>query len=802
MTEFRVNPYLQNPSSDGIYVTWFTTEDVDATLTLTGTGLASPLVLDSTVTFQPLLTYTTAEQNQTIAGLTESWLIDDNNYKHTVAIDGLEPGQTYSYTVTQGDTTFTSTFETAPIATDWSSIRFIAMSDSETEPRGRVTYREWQPGLLAEGSERPSLTGSQWATTFGTSGSGTAQTLRYALTETEGYQNNLAIVNSRDPDFLLMPGDLVQGGGYQPGWDEFFRHTAGEFDSGLSEYPILPALGNWENFGALNGGYGTDADGRFGPLFGRDKYHVYFDAPENGTPAHQDNYYRVDYGPVTILTLDSSNGEPDDRRSNYGGEGQPPQVSGTEFTSPGTDTQDNYTREQYESFGGTDLADFNPGSTQWNWVEAQLEDARATGQIIFVQFHHAPYSSGEHGQPMNHDQSTGQGGTPLRQYQGLFEEYGVAAVLSGHSEMFERSFVDEDGDGTGVTYYDVGVSGDGLRGEKRTGSGLDTPLLNYNEYSQWSADQSEAEVWEVVDGVPQLIDGGKHYGHLEVNIEPFSPIAGIAAKIEFTPVYSFPILDANYNLVETERRVYDDQVLLLVTDEGEVINSTLSPEATLAVLETNLVTTTSGADVVIANAPNSEADGINDLIFTGAGNDEVDTTFAPPLTLEGQNRIFTGSGSDVLTVTDGDRAFGGSGSDDFYAVDASDYRLSGGAGDDEFFLGVGGRALGGEGDDTFYVGESGGNTLSGGAGADAFWILTDNAALLGTPTTIVDFTKGTDILGIAGQGAGFDFADLSFSGSNILVGGIDGITIATVTGITTNTLTAANFTFSASAIPV
>ncbi|MFZ4666989.1 MAG: hypothetical protein ACOYME_11240, partial [Prochlorotrichaceae cyanobacterium] len=84
-------------------------------------------------------------------------------------------------------------------------------------------------------------------------------------------------------------------------------------------------------------------------------------------------------------------------------------------------------------------------------------------------------------------------------------------------------------------------------------------------------------------------------------------------------------------------------------------------------------------------------------------------------------------------------------------------------------------------------------------GADAFWILTDNAALLGTPTTIVDFTKGTDILGIAGQGAGFDFADLSFSGSNILVGTI---TIATVTGITTNTLTAANFTFSASAIPV
>jgi len=76
----------------------------------------------------------------------------------------------------------------------------------------------------------------------------------------------------------------------------------------------------------------------------------------------------------------------------------------------------------------------------------------------------------------------------------------------------------------------------------------------------------------VIDGVPQLVDGGKHYGHLEVNIEPFTPIAGITAKIEFTPVYSFPILDATYNLVATERRVYDDPVVMLVTDEGSVIN--------------------------------------------------------------------------------------------------------------------------------------------------------------------------------------------------------------------------------------
>jgi len=83
----RVNPYLQNPSSEGMYITWFTTENVDATVTITGKGLTGPLVLGSTVTFEPLLAYTTAEKSETITGLTNSWLINDNNYKHTVAKD-------------------------------------------------------------------------------------------------------------------------------------------------------------------------------------------------------------------------------------------------------------------------------------------------------------------------------------------------------------------------------------------------------------------------------------------------------------------------------------------------------------------------------------------------------------------------------------------------------------------------------------------------------------------------------------------------------------------------------------------
>ncbi len=138
----------------------------------------------------------------------------------------------------------------------------------------------------------------------------------------------------------------------------------------------------------------------------------------------------------------------------------------------------------------------------------------------------------------------------------------------------------------------------------------------------------------------------------------------------------------------------------------------------------------------------------------------------------GNNRIFTGSGTDLTTVADNDRAFGGSGDDLFEATDASDYRLSGGAGDDTFFLGVGGRALGGDGDDTFFVSEGGDNLLSGGAGADAFWILTDDPALLeNKPNTIVDYRIGTDVIGIANQFAD-SVDDLTLSGSNISLGGV------------------------------
>ena len=209
--------------------------------------------------------------------------------------------------------------------------------------------------------------------------------------------------------------------------------------------------------------------------------------------------------------------------------------------------------------------------------------------------------------------------------------------------------------------------------------------------------------------------------------------------------------------------------------DTRIQNLNFREDAVLPPLVTPLVTGTPGADTLWAGI--NEFAGVNSLVFSGAGNDDVDIPIGGANL--GSNRIFTGSGSDLIAVADSDRAFGGSGDDGFDATEASDYRLSGGAGADEFFLGVGGRALGGDGDDTFYVVESGGNLLSGGAGTDAFWILTDAPTLLGSPNTIVDYTIGTDVIGIANQFAD-SVEDLTLNGSNI---SLNGVLLATLNGV-------------------
>lgn len=570
-SNFRILPYQQIGKNNLVQIRWFAASALPSSIQIKN-GEGNVIFSSDVIGLdQTNLYYTSPEKNQVISGLEgQNWIGPEKYFRYEYQFTGPY-NQTLTYEVTLGGQKYTSQIKTGPDSKNWEKIRFVALADSETEPLGRVNHRAWYPGnpLI-----RPFSTPSLWKQKFGTTTEEGFEIPNYFLTEQKGFAENLKVIKERKPDFIVMPGDLVQGSGYMPAWDEFWRHTAGEFDQIFTKFPVVPALGNWETFGAYNGGYGFNERGAFNPILSRSRFHTFFEIP-SGDPLqkHRQSYYRTDYGPVTILTLDSNNGTPEEKRSDYPADQK---LKGKEYNGPGTDTQENYTLADYQAAGGTDLSGFGPGTDQYIWLEANLKAAQEEKRLVFVQFHHIPFASGEHGVPMNHELSTGQGGTPLRVLHPLFEKYGVIAVLSGHDELFERSFVDEDLDGKGVLYYDVGLAGDGMRGVKR--DWLNNPLnpLNYNPYSKWTADQNSAEQWNTSGSVPLLVDGGKHYGHLEVNLTRIKDGNKYYAQIDFDPVYIFPVMNLNYELERIERRVYSDKVRVMV-ELGEVPEVPIEP---------------------------------------------------------------------------------------------------------------------------------------------------------------------------------------------------------------------------------
>lgn len=494
---FRVLPYVQNPAPDAMTVRWLSEAETPGVLSVeTPDG---PRTLHSQPTLARTLAYNPFKEEPGGPHPGLPW-------RHTVRVTGLKPGTRYSYRVRQGAEEHAASFRTAPAGSFEQPIRFIVYADSETEPESTTSPPVDWPA--PPNSNRPEGID------------------KYLADQTTGYRENCRLIAARRPDFIAIAGDIVECGGEQRDWDEFWRHNAGDFGAVASSVPIVAAIGNHENYAGPGGGYSAE-----GANFAVDKFLTYFEVPPNGAAnaKHVGRYHRLDYGPISLITVDSSDGLPHKT------------VSDT-----------NHLLE------GSNAPDFNPGSEQYRWLEAELADAQQKSRFTFVQFHHTMYGSGPHSIPFGQPNFSGQSGIAMRVIQPLLFRYGVDAVFSGHDEMLERSLVTGTetlpGGATrphSIHFYDVGMGGDGLRGPA---AGFDNP------YRQFLAHDNAPEVWNG----RQLVSGGKHYGHLEVNV-------GLSAagqwQAELTPVQVFPLVDAAGKVVGWERRTWDDMVTLTAPDD-------------------------------------------------------------------------------------------------------------------------------------------------------------------------------------------------------------------------------------------
>jgi len=496
---FRVRPYLQNPAPDAMTIRWFSASPDAGTLRINEQTLTSKPVPC------PELDYQGPEPEDLRHAATP--------FRHSIRVTGLEPATSYPYSVEQNGETIKAILTTSPrpgAVGKGGGVRLFFYADSETQPESREARTAWLPSISLPGGPRP-----RWVKG------------RYPADETTGYRTNLALIAARaaeslragNPVLASVVGDLVANGGEQRDWDEFWRHNAGGFGTLAARVPIVAAIGDQEMCGGPTSDDPlADLGGFSGPasLLGSRKFLAYFEHPENGAAdkRHVGRYHRIDFGPVTLLTLDTTNGGADD----------------------GPDD----TNQLLDSRTAAHVPDWAPGSEQFRWLERELADAKQRGAITFVQCHHPPFSSGVHGQPPG----TGKGfdehsGQPLRALLPLLREHGVRAVFSGHDDLYEHSIAD------GVHFYVVGNGGDGLP----------TPQEGVvNERQIFVAHDHAAEHWKG----NALEQGGKHYGHVEVDVRQAA--AGPGFTVTITPVHILPILspEAPGEIVTWERREYDD----------------------------------------------------------------------------------------------------------------------------------------------------------------------------------------------------------------------------------------------------
>ncbi|MCC5641831.1 phytase [Nostoc sp. CHAB 5824] len=224
--------------------------------------------------------------------------------------------------------------------------------------------------------------------------------------------------------------------------------------------------------------------------------------------------------------------------------------------------------------------------------------------------------------------------------------------------------------------------------------------------------------------------------------------------------------------------------------------------------QSNTILAGNGDDTVLAGSDSSISGNDGDeQIFIGqngpAQNTSADGGNGDDLIVmveaNGSNNLFGAAGNDTLTVIEGSRQslFGGSGNDTL-SSGGSNNLLYGGSGDDKLFSNVNDSLFGGDGDDVLFAAQQGSNGLSGGVGADQFWIA--NGSLPTSNNIVTDFTIGIDVIGIGGICVTeFSGLTLSQQGSDTLVK-TGNTELVSLLGITSTSLTANDFIFSASVV--
>ncbi|WP_373529305.1 beta strand repeat-containing protein [Nostoc sp.] len=292
-----------------------------------------------------------------------------------------------------------------------------------------------------------------------------------------------------------------------------------------------------------------------------------------------------------------------------------------------------------------------------------------------------------------------------------------------------------------------------------------TPNANYNG--------ADSFTYTVNDG-----NGGIISGTFNLNVKPVNDTP-VAVNDTVTAAKNTAVSIQANTLLANDTDV--DRIDLSIIAVNNTTNGT-------AVLNNNGTANNSADDFVVFTPTTgfSGAASFNYTISDGQLTDTAKVTVQVGDVYDGLYlRIFGGNCNDYLNGTPGnDYLNGGNGKDTLVGGNGND-TLGGGNGNDILCGGNGKDILcGGNGNDRL-SGGFGNDILTGGNGKDKFIL----AATQGTDT-ITDFCKGTDLIGLSG---GLSFSQLSFAGHKIIVTATDEV-LATLTGINTTTLTAANFT--------